>query len=59
MHERADPLGLDHPAHEALMVLGRGHVGLPGGRHASDHALAEPEARPGDALADVAAGDVA
>ena len=59
VHERADPLGLDHPAHEPFLVLRIGHVGLPGGRHAAEHALAEPEAGAGEALADVAAGDVA
>ena len=37
----------------------RGDVRLPGGRDAPDHALAEPEARAGEPLADAAAGDVA
>ena len=59
VHERAHAAPSRSPSHEALLVLAARDVGLPGGRDAADHALAEAEARAHDALADVDAGDVA
>ena len=52
VHERADVLRVDDPAHEALLVLGPRDVRQPGGGHAPDHALAEAEARAHEPLAD-------